>query len=133
MGIGGIIWGANVVLGGLVDVQQDAANVTWQWLAAKLSVGAIIGAGSTVAFSLGGRFIKSSSSMKRRELELRAIIPFLAEVDAEKAEDAKLAFLDRTFGREPEKATKNESGEEAVSASLLDRITALIAATNRAS
>lgn len=134
VGIAGIVWGATVVLSGLAEVQASAETVTWQWLAAKLSFGAIVGAGSTVAFRLGGRFIKSSTAMKRRELELRAIIPFLAEVDPKKAEDAKLAFLDRTFGREPEEPQKkSDPSEEAIPASLFERVATIITAANRAS
>lgn len=74
-------------------------NATWQWVTMKFGVTATIVGGASVAIALGNKFLRNASGNKRVELELRAIGPFLADVDDdEAARKVKLDFVDRVFG-----------------------------------
>lgn len=83
---------------------EPSTDVSWQFTALKLTFGFTLGAVAAFAFNLGGRFLKSSSTNKRIEMELAAVVPFLADMerdgdDIEAVRQAKLAFVERTFGR----------------------------------
>ena len=76
--------------------------MSWQYVFLKIGLSATIIGAATVSFTLGHRFLHSSSTNKRLELELAALGPFLADVDEDDegtVRKAKLDFMERTFGR----------------------------------
>lgn len=76
------------------------AHVSWQYVALKLGVTLTAAAAATVAFQFGSRLVNRSHSGKRAALELKAIGPFLADVDDEElVRRAKISFVERMFGR----------------------------------
>lgn len=87
-----------VTIGGL----KPEEPVSWQYVSLKIGLSAILIGAATVAFTLGHRFLQSSSTNKRIELELAALGPFLADVEEDDegtVRRAKLDFMERTFGR----------------------------------
>jgi hypothetical protein len=67
-----------------------------------------------VAFQFGSHALTRANTNKRIELELRAIGPFLADVDDEEAvKKAKIAFMGRMFGRAWDENRSAESGAPA--------------------
>lgn len=108
------------------------AKVSWQYVALKLGITVTAAAAATVAFQLGSRLVNRSHSGKRAALELKAIGPFLADVDDEElVRKAKISFVERMFGRawdvEPgsESKSNGENGSVASSADLLEAIRTL--------
>ena len=73
------------------------SELDWQRVALKFGLTAAAGGVAAVAFRFGGQAVRRSTSFKRQELELRALQPFLKDVDG--ADLAKTAFLERAFGR----------------------------------
>jgi hypothetical protein len=74
-------------------------SVSWQWASLKLGLtsSAVILAGAS--FTLAKRFLANSAVNKRVELEIRAIVPFLKDIEApDLARAIKAKFADRTFG-----------------------------------
>ena len=97
--------------------------VSWQYVSLKIGLTATIIGAATVSFTLGHRFLHSSSTNKRLELELAALGPFLADVDEDDegtVRKAKLAFMERTFGRTWD-ATQ-QPADDSVNASALAKI-----------
>ena len=108
-GWGGLVAGLIVYLCTVGGVSVSKLN--WEEITLKFGFSAAIVGGATIAFSLGRRSLKLSSTYKRMELELRAIGPFLADVDDSDA--TKKSFIDRSFGRswdsEPVKASQEDT------------------------
>ncbi|GAA1890092.1 hypothetical protein GCM10009715_39800 [Paeniglutamicibacter psychrophenolicus] len=69
-------------------------------------------------FRLGTRFLQEASDTKNLELEMRAIGPFLATLNnSDDADGAKIAFLDRRFGKlSTDVGTSGKNGEVSDSA-----------------
>jgi hypothetical protein len=79
---------------------NPSEGVSWSFTVLKIGISTLIVGGATMAFRLGSRFLHSSNASKRIELELHSIGPFLADVSQADAIDAaKLAFVEKTFGR----------------------------------
>ncbi|GAA2812029.1 hypothetical protein [Kribbella solani] len=76
------------------------AKPSWQFVALKLGLTLTAATAAGVAFQFGSHALSRSNMNKRVELELRAVGPFLADVDdPEAVKAAKLAFMERMFGR----------------------------------
>lgn len=74
-------------------------TVNWTVIISRLAIGVLAGSAATVAIRLGSRLINSANGVKRMELELRAIGPFLANVSEKPLVDG--AFVDlvtKAFG-----------------------------------
>lgn len=108
-----------LTIGGLTPDEP----VSWQYVSLKIGLTATIIGAATVAFTLGHRFLHSSSTNKRLELELAALGPFLADVDEDDegtVRAAKLAFMERTFGRTWD--ANQQPADDSVNASALAKI-----------
>ncbi|ORC16067.1 hypothetical protein A7979_05525 [Rothia nasimurium] len=87
-------------------------NITWQWTAIKISITLLITAGATFAFKFSQNFLANASRFKRADLELRAINPFLANIEqTDLADQTKIDFINRSFGQS-EISSTNEKKEE---------------------
>jgi hypothetical protein len=75
----------------------NAANLSWKEVTLKLGFTAAVLGGSAIAFQLGKKSLKDSNAYKRVELELRAIGPFLADV--ENADEVKTEYIKKSFGK----------------------------------
>ncbi|WP_024821105.1 hypothetical protein [Arthrobacter sp. 31Y] len=72
----------------------------WNWIALKISLTLALGGVATVLIRRGQHSQATARDYKRTELELRAIGPFLSDIKTTTiAEEAKVDFLKRTFGR----------------------------------
>lgn len=108
-----------LTIGGLTPDE----SVSWQYVSLKIGLTATILGAATVAFTLGHRFLHSSSTNKRLELELAALGTFLADVDEDDegtVRAAKLAFVERTFGRTWD--ANQQTTDDSVNASALAKI-----------
>ncbi len=114
---------------GLIGPDQPAS---WQWVTLKLSVTATAAGGASVLIAVGNRFLKNAAINKRVELELRAIVPFLADLtNDEDRQQAKLAFLDRTFGHAFEAGVPSD-GDDWVNISATTKLlTAVVGLVNK--
>lgn len=98
IGVLAILWAGYLLVTALAALGPTEA-VTWQWVTLKIGVTVTIVGGASVAITLGNKFLKNSVANKRVELELRAIGPFLTDVDDEEsARKVKLDFVEKTFG-----------------------------------
>ena len=79
--------------------KTSAGTVDWTAIIVRLAIGILAGSAATVAIRLGGRLINNANAIKRMELELRAIGPFLANVaDKPKVDDAFVDLVAKAFG-----------------------------------
>lgn len=105
-------------------------EVSWQWTALKLSVAALISIGATICITFAKKFLDQSTAAKQTELELRAIHPFLADLDdKEMADKTKVEFIERTFGhRQLPNAARENSDPNALglSKALVDELISLL-------
>jgi hypothetical protein len=105
------------------DVERDA-DISWQYIALKLGLTITVIAASTVLFQVGRQSLRGASENKKIELELRAIVPFLADLnDPEASKQAKIAFVERSFGRT---AGESIDASDAVSATTIESLVKLI-------
>jgi len=118
IGVAAII-GGGVPLAMLL-VGHTAGGITgsdyWAEITLRIAIGLLAASAATVLIRLGGRFIGSSNSAKRMELELKAIGPFLANVqDQEKIDKAMIDLVDRAFGKAyvDQSASKGTNASEA--------------------
>lgn len=118
------LFSAAGVLAWIVHGLSMNQTMSWQFVALKAGLGATIIGGASVAFSLGRRLLQRADDNKRIELELRALGPFLADVDYQKVQEAKLDFAKRRFGVSSE--TDRESNAVDATA-LLKQIVELLA------
>lgn len=82
------------------NAKDDSGGINWTPIVIRLAVGVLAGSAATVAIRLGGRLINSANGAKRMELELRAIGPFLANVEkADKVDDARIELVNKAFGK----------------------------------
>jgi hypothetical protein len=78
----------------------ERGEFNWTWLSLKLALSLALGGVATILIRRGQHSQETSRAYKRTELELRAIGPYLSDIkDRKVAEEAKVAFLQRTFGR----------------------------------
>jgi hypothetical protein len=78
----------------------ERGEFNWTWLSLKLALSLALGGVATILIRRGQHSQATSRAYKRTELELRAIGPYLSDIEDRKvAEEAKVAFLQRTFGR----------------------------------
>lgn len=116
-----------VVLAGVMlffSVKSIAPDVaaSWQWVSMKFTLTATIVGGATVCFTLGNRIYRQSTSSKRVELELRALGPFLADLESEEARiKVKSMFADRSFGHAFDVDSSKPEGES-VNINLLSQL-----------
>ena len=79
--------------------KTTAGTVDWTAIIVRLAIGVLAGSAATVAIRLGGRLINNANAIKRMELELRAIGPFLANVaDKPKVDSAFIDLVAKAFG-----------------------------------
>lgn len=87
------------------------AGISWPLVALKLGLTTGIGGVAAVAFRFGGQALSRATAFKRQELELRALTPFLQDVDG--ADEAKLTFVRQAFGKawnaEPKSGKSDDS------------------------
>lgn len=73
--------------------------VDWTAIITRVAIGVLAGSAATVAIRLGSRLINNANAIKRMELELRAIGPFLANVSEKpKVDDAFIELVGKAFG-----------------------------------
>ncbi|XAS68670.1 hypothetical protein V3C33_05070 [Micrococcaceae bacterium Sec5.7] len=78
----------------------ERGEFNWTWLSLKLALSLALGGVAAILIRRGQHAQATSRAYKRTELELRAIGPYLSDIEDRKvAEEAKVAFLQRTFGR----------------------------------
>ena len=82
----------------------------WETVVLKLALTAAAGSIAAVAFRFGGQATRRATSFKRQELELRALQPFLKDVEG--ADRAKTSFLERAFGHAWTESTGGKSEPE---------------------
>lgn len=100
-----------------------AGEIDWTAIITRLGIGVLAGSAATVAIRLGSRLINNANAIKRMELELRAIGPFLANVSEKpKVDDAFVELVSKAFGN-TYADTKSTGGKEA--ADDKDSVTAL--------
>lgn len=135
-GVIGYFVGAGVLLSAAVYLVDALSNIkpnqrlTWQFVALKLGLTVAAAAAAAVAIQFGSKSLQRASTSKRVELELRAIGPFLAEIEDEEAtKKAKIGFVDRTFGHawEADQTVEDTVNVQALGG-LTDAITKLIGA-----
>jgi hypothetical protein len=81
------------------DSRTTTGTVDWTAIIVRLAIGVLAGSAATVAIRLGGRLINNANAIKRMELELRAIGPFLANVaDKTKVDTAFIDLVAKAFG-----------------------------------
>lgn len=121
--IGGVFAAAGIVVIGWL-FGAIGASLTWQQVALKL--GLTLGASgvAAVAFRTAGLAIRRATSFKRQELELRALQPFLKDVDGSAA--AKVAFLERAFGHAWAEPASKKGGDADVNSDLVKLMTTVI-------
>lgn len=109
------------------DDLNSSAGFDWNKVVTRLAIAAIAGSAATVAIRLGARLISTANAAKRMELELKAIGPFLANVqDPGKVDDARIQLVSRAFGKAQgdsgHSTTKQDSDEVPVTtaAQILD-------------
>lgn len=105
-GLGGCI-GALGITAVVLAFAPIASAMSWPVAALKISIAAGAGGLATVAFRLGGQALSRATSFTRQELELRALVPFLAAVQG--ADEAKVAFFKRAFGHAWDRSSADES------------------------
>lgn len=94
--IAGVGWLAAVAL----IAFGERGEINWAWLSLKLALSLAAGGVATILIRRGQHSQATSRAYKRTELELRAIGPYLSDIeDRTVAEEAKVAFLQKTFGR----------------------------------
>lgn len=82
------------------NAKDNSDGINWTPILLRLAVGVLAGSAATVAIRLGGRLINSANGAKRMELELRAIGPFLANVEkTDKVDDARIELVNKAFGK----------------------------------
>jgi len=95
--------------------RTNGGAVDWTAIVIRLAVGVLAGSAATIAIRLGGRLIGNANAVKRMELELRAIGPFLANVaDKPKVDDAFVDLVTKAFGNAyvgPPSASKDSHDE----------------------
>ncbi|MDJ0314593.1 hypothetical protein [Arthrobacter sp. H35-D1] len=107
-------------------------GLSWPQVALKLGMTAGIGGIATVAFRFGGHSLFRATAFKRQELELRAMTPFLQDVEG--ADDAKLAFVKQAFGRAwiAEQKSEDASQDSTAQADLVKLLQTAIEAFSKA-
>ncbi|WP_435746007.1 hypothetical protein [Microbacterium sp. PMB16] len=79
--------------------KSDDGTVDWTAIITRAAIGILAGSAATVAIRLGSRLINNANAIKRMELELRAIGPFLANVSEKpKVDDAFIELVGKAFG-----------------------------------
>lgn len=97
----GLLLVATVPLIWLIFEGTRFANgaVDWTAIITRVAIGVLAGSAATVAIRLGSRLINNANAIKRMELELRAIGPFLANVSEKpKVDDAFIDLVGKAFG-----------------------------------
>jgi len=84
----------------LFDTNKTADGfVNWSAIIVRIGIGVLAGSAATVAIRLGSRLINNANAIKRMELELRAIGPFLANVSEKpKVDGAFIDLVAKAFG-----------------------------------
>lgn len=104
LSISGVAW---LVFVAIVTF-SERNDFNWNWVSIKIALALALGGVATVLIRRGQHAQETSRAYKRTELELRAIGPFLSDIEDRKiAENAKVEFLQRTFGRSPEERSAN--------------------------
>ncbi len=92
--------------------KTSGGDVNWTTIITRLGIGVLAGSAATVAIRLGSRLINNANAIKRMELELRAIGPFLANVSEKpKVDDAFIELVGKAFGN-TYADTKSTGGKE---------------------
>ncbi|MFS0735291.1 hypothetical protein ABC304_07650 [Microbacterium sp. 1P10UB] len=104
--------------------------VNWTAIITRVAIGILAGSAATVAIRLGSRLINNANAIKRMELELRAIGPFLANVSEKpKVDDAFIELVGKAFGNTYAETTSTggrESTDDKASATTLAQLLELI-------
>ncbi|WP_437771356.1 hypothetical protein [Arthrobacter sp. KNU40] len=100
IGIGLSIAGVGWLVYVAIVAFWERGDFNWTWLSLKLALSLALGGVATILVRRGQHSQATSRAYKRTELELRAIGPYLSDIEDRKvAEEAKVAFLQKTFGR----------------------------------
>ncbi|AYG03427.1 hypothetical protein [Gryllotalpicola protaetiae] len=81
-------------------------TIRWENIVLKIGLTLVLGSLSAVAFRFGGQAIQRATAYRRQELDIRALQPFLADLDDKAIEDIKTTFIDRAFGHAWEPAAQ---------------------------
>lgn len=117
----------------LVLLQQinhpDSPDPSWQGLATRAGISAVLVGTATVAIRMGSTFQRRSADYRRLAMELRTMGPFLAAVeDTESVDQARLDLVNRTFGQ-GYAAVKDERPEDAVPVTVIQQLLTLLTKT----
>ncbi|WP_409463260.1 hypothetical protein [Amycolatopsis sp. GA6-003] len=108
-GFGALLWLAVYLVNTIAAISSNFSP-TWQYVALKLGLTVTAAVAAGVAFQFGSNALSRAGTNKRVQLELGTIGTFLSDVgDEDKVEKAKLDFVDRTFGRAWEPASKRDA------------------------
>lgn len=111
--------------------RTGSGPVNWTSIITRLAIGVLAGSAATVAIRLGSRLTNNANAIKRMELELRAIGPFLANVSEKpKVDDAFIELVGKAFGNtyaetKPTGGT-NESSEDRTSVTAISQAVDLL-------
>jgi hypothetical protein len=120
----------------LFDSHSESSGDEIQWgrVIIRLSIGILAGSAATVVIRLGGRLINSANASKRMELELRAIGPFLADVeDSAKVDNARIDLVNKAFGKTYESAANEKDRSGDVPVTTIEQVANLVQAVNNLS
>jgi len=110
--------------------KSDDGAVNWTAIITRVAIGILAGSAATVAIRLGSRLINNANAIKRMELELRAIGPFLANVSEKpKVDDAFIELVGKAFGNTYAETTSTggkESTDDRTSVTTLAQLLELI-------
>lgn len=98
--------------------------LSWPQVILKLGLTAATGGLAAVAFRFGGQALGRATSFRRQELELRSLQPFLSGVD--KADEAKISFISRSFGHSWVGATKAPDLDAAQTGDVIKMLTTIV-------
>lgn len=115
--------------------KTSAGTINWTVIISRLAIGVVAGSAATVAIRLGSRLIGNANAVKRMELELRAIGPFLANVSEKQMVDG--AFVDlisKAFGNtyaETGSTNGKDSADDKVSVTAVAQLLELLDKTRK--
>lgn len=102
---------------------------TWESIAARAGVAAVLVGAATVAIRLGTADLRRAAEYKRMAMELRTMGPFLSAVeDTDSVGQARLDLVNRTFGQ-AYAPQRDDKLDDAVPVSVLQQLLTLLTKT----
>ncbi|NMR29386.1 hypothetical protein [Crystallibacter degradans] len=119
----GVLFIVGAVIPLILQAFSPGEGDPWVSFAIRLSIGALLATGATIAIRLGSKRMDEANASKRMELELRTFGPFLANVDDKgDVDNARLELVDRAFGKGYVQSVGAGTQEEVVTVSAMSEI-----------